>query len=915
VHGKLSHLWREGVESAVMLQETVGRKVNGLRVQELKVALASSGVPVSEHAQTKAAKLSQLKHVLSSTRASQGPFGALEDGRLIDSLSIEDLKSFIVARGGDSSLPPWDGVNLQNSLPSELQRLVRSATGCPPLTIPVTIVEQPRGLRSPARAEAAAAAHHVGLAPPVFGMTGQVLPPGQVLSPGQLLSPGQVLSPTTATTAVPALPTPSPHAATTVVPPVTPLLPPPQTTPPVVPPAVHFENLPGSPQPCPTQVNPLTATADQHGRSDLTIYMVPPAQATPTWSSHPTLSICETFKSSTASMYPFVTSNPSVVICHMSVLFNFLSGCPGLLNSDGIISYMKLHVVLAGQCSPNELASSAGFGSTLTLDYLNTLAEALAPSLLSSRVPHSLADAVNIILEASAKLRMPLVIRETDLILPEPAGPCDAGLSTLLTLGTGKGTTQKFWIASCLVGGVGLSAGRFQATNSALRYLDQDTFYRLVPEYVKQLTAVNLATLMLVWNSFMTFQHLPTPRVPTSLQQLVSAASDDIALRLRDPDVFSCYMSETIEHMYPPPVYLRRLLTNVQPYDVPTVVTDLKTFIFSDSLQDKPNSIPLLRAIDASLSSFTHLIPEIDPDGVVVLSLYDALARIHVLKDRQRSRADFGSARSSSSSSDPSGLPSGGAFARQFADSIAMVQHILDDIQTNANDFNQQERVVKMSFRKRDLSQFGLPSSSVFSSVTLATPRQATSTQPLTSALKRKAQDYRGAESRPGHSSSDRRPKTSSSSLSSALKSNVMDSSDQLVTRSPRKFVVRSPSSPLSPSLPFFADCESGRVAHWSRDYILVALSSRTSKNKILRFKNCQTLIFCPFSSPRNLVKPTFLDMFLNMRLTQQNVLFGNGFTKTNTGNTGRKAAGFSLGGEESTILVALNKVKPSQHY
>jgi hypothetical protein len=51
------------------------------------------------------------------------------------------------------------------------------------------------------------------------------------------------------------------------------------------------------------------------------------------------------------------------------------------------------------------------------------------------------------------------------------------------------------------------------------------------------------------------------------------------------------------------------------------------------------------------------------------------------------------------------------------------------------------------------------------------------------------------------------------------------------------------------------------------------------------------------------------------MRLTQQNVLFGNGFTKTNTGNTGRKAAGFSLGGEESTILVALNKVKPSQHY
>jgi hypothetical protein len=115
------------------------RKVNGLRVQELKAALISFGLPESEHAQTKAAKLPQLKRVLSSTRASQGTFGALEDGRLIDSPSFEYLKSVIVARGGDSSLPPWGGVNLQNSLPSELQRLVRLATGFPPLTIPFTI--------------------------------------------------------------------------------------------------------------------------------------------------------------------------------------------------------------------------------------------------------------------------------------------------------------------------------------------------------------------------------------------------------------------------------------------------------------------------------------------------------------------------------------------------------------------------------------------------------------------------------------------------------------------------------------------------------------------------------------------------------------------------------------------------------
>jgi hypothetical protein len=160
-------------------------------------------------------------------------------------------------------------------------------------------------------------------------------------------------------------------------------------------------------------------------------------------------------------------------------------------------------------------------------------------------------------------------------------------------------------------------------------------------------------------------------------------------------------MSEIIEHMYPPPVYLRRLITNVQPYDVVTVVADLKTFIFADNLQDKPDSVPVLRSIEAHLSSFANFIPEVDPDGVVVLSLYDALARDHILKDCQRSRADFGSARSSSSSADPSGLPSVGAFARQFADSIAVVQHILEDIHANANDYNQQERVVKLSLRAK----------------------------------------------------------------------------------------------------------------------------------------------------------------------------------------------------------------------
>jgi hypothetical protein len=211
----------------------------------------------------------------------------------------------------------------------------------------------------------------------------------------------------------------------------------------------------------------------------------------------------------------------------LRILFNFLAGCPGLLNANGTISYVKLHVVLAGKCCPNHSASSAGFGSLLTLDYLNTFVEALSPSLISSRTPQSLEDAVNIISEAALRIRVPLVIRDSDIIFPEP-GVCDPGLSTLLTLGTGSATTQKFWIASCLVGGAGLLADRLHSSNDALRYLDQDTFFRLIPEHARLLTDVNLATLMLVWKYFLSFQHLPSPQIPTSIQQFMSITSDDI---------------------------------------------------------------------------------------------------------------------------------------------------------------------------------------------------------------------------------------------------------------------------------------------------------------------------------------------------------------------------------------------------
>jgi hypothetical protein len=82
--------------SAVPIRLNDGRNVKGLRVLELKAAF---GVPASEHAQYKTEKLSQLKNAMSKFRASQGFRGALEDGRLIDSLNVVDLKASIAAHG------------------------------------------------------------------------------------------------------------------------------------------------------------------------------------------------------------------------------------------------------------------------------------------------------------------------------------------------------------------------------------------------------------------------------------------------------------------------------------------------------------------------------------------------------------------------------------------------------------------------------------------------------------------------------------------------------------------------------------------------------------------------------------------------------------------------------------------------
>jgi hypothetical protein len=60
----------------------------------------------------------------------------------------------------------------------------------------------------------------------------------------------------------------------------------------------------------------------------------------------------------------------------------------------------------------------------------------------------------------------------------------------------------------------------------------------------------------------------------------------------------------------------------------------------------------------------------------------------------------------------------------------------------------------------------------------------------------------------------------------------AFEQAHQVVARSPRQVVVRSPSSPLSPSLPHLADCASGRVAKWGRDYVSVTSLLKAFKDQ-----------------------------------------------------------------------------------
>jgi hypothetical protein len=141
--------------------------------------------------------------------------------------------------------------------------------------------------------------------------------------------------------------------------------------------------------------------------------------------------------------------------------------------------------------------------------------------------------------------------------------------------------------------------------------------------------------------------------------------------------------------------------------------------------------------------------------------------------------------------------------------------------------------------RQRDLSQFGLDSSSLFAPGKLLL-HQDSSSSSLPSALKRKAQDHRSVELHPGKS--DRRAKSSSSSSSSNVrKSRSADPIDP-----PRQVVVRSPSSPLSPSLPRLVECASGTVSHWGRDYVLVTPMLKAFREQFPKLQELPDLDILP---------------------------------------------------------------------
>jgi hypothetical protein len=135
-----------------------GQRVRNLRVAQLVSALTALGVPTDTIPKLRADKVALLTTILSKSRAAVGQFGALEDGRAINDLSVDDVRAELVARGGD---PAQQGCQR-----SELQRIVRVLTNLRVLaSAPTIVLGAPVPLQPLAADEGAAASAPLAVAP------------------------------------------------------------------------------------------------------------------------------------------------------------------------------------------------------------------------------------------------------------------------------------------------------------------------------------------------------------------------------------------------------------------------------------------------------------------------------------------------------------------------------------------------------------------------------------------------------------------------------------------------------------------------------------------------------------------------------------------------------------------------------
>jgi hypothetical protein len=97
------------------------------------------------------------------------------------------------------------------------------------------------------------------------------------------------------------------------------------------------------------------------------------------------LTISDEYRNPSTTLYPYTTSNPPVFICQHSILWNICSTFPGFFNDDDAsVDLLKRHILLASHCQVSIKASSASFGSALSLEFLDGIAQTLAPGLLAS---------------------------------------------------------------------------------------------------------------------------------------------------------------------------------------------------------------------------------------------------------------------------------------------------------------------------------------------------------------------------------------------------------------------------------------------------------------------------------------------------------------------------------------------------